>query len=98
MPVSLVLNNTASPFNTISSVTFTGVDTLNTKDNGARLDIELQNPRRKRISTPPPWFNTQYWLDGFRHNASGVEESICNGFITSNSGVLTVADPREYLS
>lgn len=50
-PMAVLLNWTADGDNEINRLSFAPQTNISSKDNGASFDIELTNPKRKRVST-----------------------------------------------
>lgn len=98
-PLALVLNFTLRDDNEIRRLSFAAKEDVAQVDNGASFDIVLTNPKRKRITTPPPWFNRDYWnntrmrLNYVLNDNGDPHLSICSGSMhLENGSSWAVAD------
>lgn len=65
------MNATMGGENEIVNLTFTDQNVISVEDNGASFDIVIGNKKRKRLVTPEPWFNFDFWAGnttGIRYN------------------------------
>ena len=70
-PLGIVMNATMGGENEIVNLTFTDQNIISVEDNGASFDIVIGNKKRKRLVTPEPWFNFDFWAGnttGVRYN------------------------------
>lgn len=104
-PLALVLNFTLQGQNEIRQLVFSTKEATDIADNGASFDVVLTNPKRKRITTPSPWFNRDYWnntklrLNYVDDNNNSGHLSICSGSMhLENGSVWRVANSSSPLT
>ena len=105
-PLAVVINATMGGENEIVDLTFTDQNVISVEDNGASFDIVIGNEKRKRLVTPEPWFNFDFWsgnTTGIRYNYTRAEpkrmlgKCMRNAFLSNGKQwyLANITDPES---